>query len=618
MKRNILKLVEDGFFREAILLYSQRHSSSSRPHRFTFPPLLKACAKLKNASQGRILHTHLLKTGFLADFYSATALTGMYMKLGLIDEGLKVFDEMPDRSLASMNAAISGLTHNGYFREALWVIRSGRYGEFRPNSVTIASLLPACEKSVRLAGTMHCWAIKLGVEKDVYVATSILTVYLKCKEVVLAAKLFKEMPNKNLVSYNALISGLLRCGLWLEVLDAFKQMMERLEEKPNHVTLVSAISACAGLSYIVFGRQVHGMAIKTELVLNIMVGTALVDMYSKCGVWQRAYDVFKELNDNRNLVTWNAMISGMMLNAQSENAVVLFKELLAEGLESDLAIWNSMIIGFAQLGKGIDAFKYFKRMQSAGVAPNLKSITSMLSACSDLSALRSGKEIHGHATRKFVNNDRFMATALMDFYMKCGLYSWARRVFDCVDVKPDDPAFWNAMISGYGRNGDNESAFRIFDKMLEEKVQPNAGTFVSLLSACSHTGQVDKGWKLFRMMITEFGLKPNPIHLSCMVDLLARSGRLDDARELIQNLSEASASVFASLLGACGSNLNSDLGEVMAKRLLELQPESPIPYVVLSNIYAGLGRWKDVERIRRMMDDKECIKFAGFSLLEVT
>ncbi|EXB63826.1 hypothetical protein L484_021099 [Morus notabilis] len=619
MKRNVGKLVEDGLYKKALFLYSKSSSSSSRrPHRFTFPPLLKACAKLQAASHGQMLHTHLLKTGFSSDSYAATALTGMYMNIRLFRDALKVFDEMPHRSLASMNAVLSGLAQNGHFWEALDVFRSGRYGDFRPNSVTLASLLSTCG-SVGFAEILYCWATKLGVEKDVYVATAILSVYSKFKDMVLAAKVFNGMDNKNLVSYNAYVSGLLQNGFSLEVLAVFKQMMEVLDERPSHVTLVSAISACARLLYVLLGSQVHKLAMKFGLARDVMVGTALVDMYSKCGCWWRASNVFEELSGDRNLVTWNAIISGMMLNAQSLRAVLLFRRLITdEGLQPDLAIWNSMIGGFSQLGKGTEAFKYFKLMQCYGISPNSKSMTSMLSACSGLSALRSGKEIHGYATRMHAKIDTVMATALIDLYMKCGHSSWARRVFYWFNVKPEDPAFWNVMISGYGRNGDDESAVEIFDQMVGAKVPPNAATFVSVLSACSHSGQVDKGLGIFGMMITEFGLKPNPVHFSCMVDLLARSGRLEDARELVQGLLEPSASVFASLLGACRAKLDSELAEEMAKKLLELEPESPIPYVVLSNIYAELGRWKDVERVRGMMNHKGHRKAPGYSFIEVS
>lgn len=185
--------------------------------------------------------------------------------------------------------------------------------------------------------------------------------------------------------------------------------------------------------------------------------------------------------------------------------------------------------------------------------------------------------------------------------------------FDQFEIKPDDPAFWNAMISGYGMNGEYESAVEIFDLMQEEKVKPNSASFVAVLSACSHAGQVDKALQVFTMMDDVFGLKPKPEHFGCMVDLLGRSGKLDEARELIRELPEPTVSVFHSLLGASWCHLNSDLGEEMAMKLLEMEPENPTPSVILSNIYAGLGRWEDVERIRQMINDRPLTKLSGIS-----
>ncbi|XWS64298.1 hypothetical protein CRYUN_Cryun06bG0174200 [Craigia yunnanensis] len=588
MKPQILKLVTNGLYKEALHLYTQHLSASLLSNKFTFPPLFKACAKLNSSIQGQTLHTHLIKTGFSHDIYAATALTDMYVKLHCFEYALKVFNEMPDRNLASLNTIISGFWRNGYCEEALIVFKEMFFGLSRPNSLTIATVLPACQ-NLELGMQVHSLAIKLGVEFDVYVATSLLTMYSNCEEIVLATKVFVKITNKNVVSYNAFFSGLLQNGVPRIVLNVFKDMRNcSEEEQPNSVTLVSVISACANLLYLQFGRQVHGVVMKIEVQFDTMVGTALVDMYTKCGAWQWGYDVFNEMNGSRNLITWNSMIAGLMLNNQSEMAVALFEELEFEGMKPDSATWNSMIRGFSQIGKGFDAFKYFEKMQSAGVELSLKCITSLLPACSVLSALKQGKEIHGLAIRSGISNEEFMATAFIDMYMKCGYSSCARKIFDQFKSKPDDPAFWNAMISGYGRNGENESAFEIVDLMQEEKVKPNSATFVGVLSSCSHTGQVDRGLLVFRMMCKDCDLSPNLKHYSCIVDLLGRCGKLEEAKELIQEMPDPPATAFSSLLGSCRYHLNYELGEEMAMKLSELEPENPAPFVILANIYAAV------------------------------
>ncbi|CAA0822268.1 Pentatricopeptide repeat-containing protein [Striga hermonthica] len=379
--------------------------------------------------------------------------------------------------------------------------------------------------------------------------------------------------------------------------------------------MISVLSACAnGIKCVKIGRQLHGLIVKLELTFDTKVGTGLVDMYSKCGSWECAYDVFIELGNKRNLVTWNSMIAGMMLHDQCEKAVALFIELESEvGLKAEPATWNSMIGGFSQLGKADEAFLFFRKMLSSGIKPNLRCVTSLLSACSSLSAQNYGKQIHAYVARTNIVDDDFLATAIIDMYMKCGLPSWAHTFFDMFDKKPKDPAFWNAMISGYGKHGMNEFAFEIFGQMVREKIKPNSVTFSCLLSACSHVDRVDMGFQIFRLMIVEFGVSPSSKHMGILIDLLSRSGKLDEAFELLQGTSENSAAMMASVLGYSEMHLDSRMGEEMARRILELEPENPVPFVVLSNIYAGQDRWKDVHRIRELINEKGLRKVPGLS-----
>ncbi|KAK4373226.1 hypothetical protein RND71_008610 [Anisodus tanguticus] len=614
MKNQITKLVSNGLYKEAINLYSHLHSSSLYPTKFTFPYLFKACAKLKAIPQGQILHTHLIKYGFNTDVYAATSAIDMYMKFTLVDSALKVFDEMPQRNIASVNASISGFCQNGCHVEAFrmfGLLFSGL--KIRPDSVTIASVLSGCE-NINHGVQMHCWGIKIGVEMDIYAATSILTMYLSCADCVSATRLFESVEYKNVVCYNAFISGLLQNGVEEVVLDVFKQML--LDEEPNEVTLISVLSGTANLKNVKFGRQVHGFIVKIELQSHTMVGTALVDMYSKCGFWLCAYGVFKEMGDNRNLITWNSMITGMMLSEQTEKAVELFVQLESEGLKPDSATWNSMIIGFSLLQKEAEAFMFFRKMLSDSVVPSPKSITSLLTACSSLSSLRRGQEIHGYIFRTEKIIDEFVVTAIIDMYMKCGQFPLARKVFDQLEVKYDDPAVWNVMISGYGRNGEGEAAFEMFSLMLKEKVQPNSATLNCMLSVCSQVRKLEKAWQVFSFLINDFGLTPTLKQLNIMVDLLARSGRLDEARELLELIPEPSASVFASLLAASEHFSCAAMGEEMAKKLSELEPENPVPFVILSNLYARQGRWDDAERIRDTIDERGLEKLPGYSTLD--
>ncbi|KAG9459227.1 hypothetical protein H6P81_003735 [Aristolochia fimbriata] len=612
---SIRELVSQGLYTEALYLYARLRSSGYRPNFFTYPSLLKACGKLQSSSDARELHTHIIKTGFLSQLHTCTALTDVYMKLCQLDDALKVFSEIPDRNLASSNSLVAGFAQCGCFWKALHVIRELQGRGLRPNSVTLASVLPACG-STQDGMMLHCFAIKIGCEMDVYVATAVLSMYSKCQDVVSAVKAFLLMPcKKKAASYNALMSGFLLNGLPRTVIDLFKEMREKIVERPSSVTWLSLLSACSDLSALQLGRQIHCFLLKHELEFDAQLGTALVDMYSKCGSPALAYKLFGTLSE-KNITTWNCIISGMFLHSQGDIALKLFQQLLElEGMEPDNLTWNAMISGFSRLGDGIKAFNFFNRMQIKGsVDPTLKTVTSILPACSALADLKHGKEVHSYTMRKGFYDDNFVSTAIIDMYMKCGFPYKAQLIFDRVDELSKDVPMWNAMIDGCGRNGESELALAVFDKMLEARVKPNSATFLSIMSACASSGQVEKAQQMFRVMTGEHGLKPSAKHVSCMVDLFGRAGRIGEARELSRKISSPSAaSVFASLLGSCKIHSDVELGEEMTKRLFELDPGSATPYVILAGIYAQNGMWAEAERVRQIVTEKGLQKVTGCS-----
>ncbi|KAM0012707.1 putative tetratricopeptide-like helical domain superfamily [Helianthus debilis subsp. tardiflorus] len=247
---------------------------------------------------------NLTKTGFNSHIYTATALTDMYMnfKHQFLYSALKVFDEITEPNTTSINVVVFGFCQNGCYKKAFEVFKLFSEFKLRPDWVTVASLLSGCDISVKDGQLIHCWAVKIGVETDIYVATSLNRI---------AEPVFK----------------------------VFKQMLRRSAHDANTVTFVSVLSACSDNKNFKFGLQVHGLLVKVDLVLNLLVGTAHLDIYSKCRYWHRAYDVFKEMREIRSLITWNSMIFGMMLNGKSESAIGLFMMLESNGLKPDPVTW---------------------------------------------------------------------------------------------------------------------------------------------------------------------------------------------------------------------------------------------------------------------------------------
>ncbi|XP_076924346.1 pentatricopeptide repeat-containing protein At2g02750-like isoform X2 [Bidens hawaiensis] len=627
MNTKLSKLVASGLYTEALNSFTHLHSHSHPITNFTFPFILKACTNLQLTSHGQIVHAHITKTGYNSHTHTNTSLIHMYMKFHLqqtqtqfkfqfLNSALKVFDEMPQPDSTSLNAVVSGFVQIGDVKKCFDVFK--RFSEFkiRPGSVTIASLLSGCVATVKDGQQVHCWAVKIGVENDIYVATSLVTMYSSNKQLSTASSVFERVRRdcKTVACYNAYLTGLLQNRVYEPVLEIFKEMCDT--STTNTVTFVIVFSACSGTKNLKFGLQVHGLVLKVGLVLDCLLGTAIIDMYSKCGYWHRAYDLFKEMRDVRSLVTWNSMISGMMLNGESENAIGLFMMLESNGLKPDSATWNIMINGLSNLGKPDEAFLLFKRMQSVGEPVSAKCLTSLLSTCACISSLTSGKEIHGYVMRTNMINDEFVASAVINMYMKCGRSSRAFLVFDMFEIKPRDPVIWNTMISGYGRNGESEAAFDMFEQMQNENVKPNTSTFKCVLSVCSHAGKVEKSLEFLRLM-KHYNVVPTSEHYACLVDVLGRYGNIDEARGLLSTIPEVSGSVLDSLIGACSFHSDVKTGEEIARLLVDLDPENPIPFVILSNIYAREGRWKEVEDLRNEMDRKGLKKISSFSSLGV-
>ncbi|KAJ0977905.1 hypothetical protein J5N97_013379 [Dioscorea zingiberensis] len=423
------------------------------------------------------------------------------------------------------------------------------------------------------------------------------------------------MHSKNLASCNAMISGFLKNGLVLMALDVFRNMAVSSKEPPNSSTLVSVLSACSDLSALKMGKQVHCYLIKCEVNTGVMIHISLIEVYSKCGYMEFTHRIFKAM-EGRNLVTWNTMISGLLLNGQLDSVVKLFSQLRSEGFRPDMVTWNLMISGFSHSGKESEALNFFKRMQLERVRHMSTNIlTSLLQACSNLPFLRHGKEIHCYIIRTRANSeDEFLLTALIHMYMSCGCSILARRIFNRIGRQSGQPGMWNAMISGYGRNGENNQALELFRMMQEQRA--DLLHYISTLFYCSHTGHVDKGCEIFKMMKETHGVKLTPEAFGCMVDLLGRAGRLVEAWELIESMHEQWSSPFYSLLGACRSYSNAELAEKVAKKLSKLEPRNPTPLVTLANVYAAKGRWNEVEKLRKMVSDLVMDKIPGFSWIE--
>ncbi|URD90871.1 Pentatricopeptide repeat-containing protein [Musa troglodytarum] len=426
---------------------------------------------------------------------------------------------------------------------------------------------------------IHSQLIASGFGSNVFAMTAVVNMYAKCRRIEEARRMFDRMPERDLVAWNAIVAGYAQNGMAERALE----MVIRLQKdgrKPDSVTLVSALPACANVGSLKIGKTVHAFAMKAGFDSLVNVSTALVDMYSKCKRIDLAEEVF-------------------------ENMPV-----------KSLVSWNAMILGYAQNDRVEDALRLFNKMQRETVMPDSFTMVSVIPVLADISVLKQAKWIHGFAIRLCLDKNIFVMTALVDLYAKCGSVRVARRLFDAMEER--HVTTWNAMIDGYGTNGFGKSAIDLFEQMKRSSVKPNDITFLSVLSACGHSGLVQEGKKYFAGMKEDYGLEPNMDHYGCMVDLLGRAGRLHEAWDFIQKMPiSPGISVYGAMLGACKIHKNVKLGEEAAQRLFELEPDEGGYHVLLANIYAAASMWEDVARVRTMMEKKGLQKTPGYSSIDL-
>jgi pentatricopeptide repeat protein len=285
-------------------------------------------------------------------------------------------------------------------------------------------------------------------------------------------------------------------------------------------------------------------------------------------------------------------------------------------VKRDVISWNAVIGGYVANNYSKEAFDFFSKMREEGLKPDRITYISILKACSSPAFLQQGKEIHTQAAEAALSSDVSIGNALVNMYAKCGSMEDAQQVLDNMSFR--DVISWNAVIGGLAQHGRGQDALGIFEQMEREGVNPDAVTFVNVLSACSHAGLVEEGHKFFYVMSQNYGIVPTNEHYGCMVDLLGRAGHLNEAENLIKDMPlEANATVWGALLGAC--RVHSDLmrAERAAENYLKIDPENAAVYVTLSQLYAASGLWDSAAKVRKLMDDRGLKKEPGRSWIEV-
>ncbi|KAM7489369.1 hypothetical protein LguiB_026853 [Lonicera macranthoides] len=567
-----------------------KQTSQSLPNLPGCITLLQACAQNKSLARGQQLHSYMLINGFLVSPLSTTSLINMYSKCNHMNEASLVFGTSThDQNVFAYNAIIAGFIANNLPKPAFEFYWKMRLAGIMPDNFTFPCVVKACTEyfEVLEVKKIHGMLFKFGLEFDLFIGSALVHSYLKFELMEDAEKVFEKLPMRDVVLWNAMINGYAQIRQLCKVVDVFGRMNEE-GVVPSKFTVTGILSVLAVKGDLDNGRGIHGVAIKMGYDSGVAVSNALIDLYGKCKSVQDSLDIF---------------------------------EMMAE---KDIFTWNSILCVHEQSGDHDGTLRVLDRMLHAGVCPDLVTITTILPACAHLAALMHGREIHGYMITNGIGmdgndidlDDWYINNAVVDMYAKCGSMREAQLVFDKISYK--DAASWNIMIMGYGMHGFGYKALDMFSRMCVAQIKPDEVTFVGVLSACSHSGLVSQGREFLARMQTEYGIVPTIEHYTCVIDMLGRAGRLEDAYEVVTTMPiMATPIVWRAFLASCRVHGNTDLAEIAAQRIFELEPEHCGSYVLMSNVYCEFGRYQEVLDMRHTMREQNVRKTPGCSWIEL-
>lgn len=655
----ITALVRNGQEEKALGVYDAMVLEGLVPTHFTLASVFSACGALLAVEHGRKCHGLVIKIGLEENMYVGNALLCMYAKCGLIRDATQVFGDMAEPNEVTFTAMMGGLKQTDRVTEALEMFRLMCRKGVRIDSVSLSSMLGVCAKGCGEFGLydhidgipsnvngqqIHGLTVKLGFEGDLHLNNSLLDMYAKSADMNSAEKVFANIPVVSVVSWNVMITGY---GLIYQSQKAFEylQRMQSCGFEPDEVTYINLLAACVKSGDIKSGRQMFD----NISCPNVISWNAILSGYFQNEDYKEVIQLFREMQfrgvqpDRTTLAialsssaAMGILEAGKEIHAASHKAAFDTDIYVASGLigmysksgktemakhifhnmqELDVVCWNSMIVGLSLNSQDKEAFTYFKQMRQHEMHPTQFSYATVLSCCAKVASSFQGKQVHAQITKDGYMSDVFVGSALIGMYCKCGDVDGARNFFDMMPSK--STVSWNEMIHGYAQNGRGDEAVLLYWDMIASAERRDGITFVAVLTACSHSGLVDAGIKIFNSMDQEHGVEPVLDHYTCIIDSLGRAGRFQEAEVLLDEMPyKDDPVIWEVLLSSCRVHANVSLAKRAADELIRLDPQNSAPYVLLANIYSTLGRWDEARAVRDLMSDKQVIKDPGYSWIE--
>ncbi|CAL1374795.1 unnamed protein product [Linum trigynum] len=548
-----------------------------------YADILRSCSKNKLLELGIQVHGALLTVGFGFDMMLSQDLIDMYGKCGQVVRARQVFDRMSERNLVSWTSLMCVYVQNGRPEESLSLFSQLGSTGLKPNDFTLSTNLKACGMlSVpRIGMQIHDVCLKTGYDLQILVANTILDMYSKSGRIAEATCMFETMPGRNLITWNAMISGYNLAGNGRKALILFRKMKEE-GEVHDEFTLTSVLKACTKIGAAREATQIHASLITNGFQYSdkASVAGSLIDSYSKCGKLFEARRVFNQI-DKKHAISWSALI-----------------------------------LGYAQEGNLAEVMDIFRLLRESTIQVDEYAMSSMMAIFADLALLEQGRQIHGFSIKIPSGLRISVCNSALDMYLKCGMTEEAEKLFDKMPAR--DVVSWTVMITGYGKYGLGKEAIHLFNRMQSHNTNPDDVTYLAILLACSHSGLVEEGQEYLSKLCSDESIKPRVEHYACVVDLLGRSGRLVEAKNLISSMPvKPNVGIWQALLSACRVHGDIDMGREVGDVVLKMDGENPVNYVMLSNMFANAGYWEECQQLREMVASKKLKKDAGRSWVEI-
>ncbi|KAK9068162.1 hypothetical protein SSX86_012273 [Deinandra increscens subsp. villosa] len=580
--------VKVGLFAEAVTHFVKMMKSGFKPTVVSFVNVFPAVAGMGDSRIADVVYGLLVKYGdeYSTDVYATSSAISMFAELGSVESSRKIFDNSLERNVEVWNTMIGGYVQNNLPVEAfdLFIHALHSSDDVGIDKVTLISVLTAASQlqQLDLAKQIHGYILKSVPVLPVIVKNALVVMYSRCNSIQASSEIFNSMDEKDFVTWNTMISSCVQNGMNDESLVLVSDMLKQ-GFTIDDVTISALLSAASNLRNKEIGKQTHGYLLRHSIHFK-GIESYLIDMYAKSGLIRVAQNLFeRNWSNDRDQATWNAMISGNCQNGLLDQT-----------------------------------FSVFRQMIDHSFPPNAVTIASLLPACSIVGSSRLAKQIHAFTIRSFLDHNVFVHSALVDTYSKLGMLAFAENVFAFSREK--NAVTYTNMILGYGQHGIGEKSLDLFTSMRENGIQPDSVTIIAVLCACSYSGLVDEGLKIFESMEVEYKIVPSLEHYCCVVDMLGRVGRVSEAYDFVKTLGENGnhLKIWGSLLGSCRTHGEFQLAKVVANKLVEMGVGNKNAgyHALLSNIYAEEGNWEFVDRLRKEMYEKGLVKETGCSWID--